>query len=100
MTTGEYVLQLLSHPELFMIVMLAAIYGLIGELSNPGAILPGVVGAIALILVLYMSAILPVNLAGLALIGLAIALVYRGYLCADPWRADLWRHCRLLFSAR
>src|SRR5207245_2411217 len=41
---------------------------------SPGAILPGVVGAIALILALYMAAILPVNIAGLALIGLALAL--------------------------
>jgi len=74
MTTQEKVLQLLSHPELMMILMLVAIYGIIGELSNPGAILPGVVGAIALILVLYMSTILPVNMAGLALIGLAVVL--------------------------
>ena len=74
MTTQERVLQLLSHPELMMILMLVAIYGIIGELSNPGAILPGVVGAIALILVLYMAAILPVNIAGLALIGLAVVL--------------------------
>jgi membrane-bound serine protease (ClpP class) len=43
-------------------------------LSSPGAILPGVVGAIALILVLYMSAILPVNVTGLVLIGLALVL--------------------------
>jgi len=57
-----------------MIVMLAAMYGLIAELSNPGAVLPGVVGAIALILLLYMTAILPVNMAGLALIGLAVVL--------------------------
>jgi membrane-bound serine protease (ClpP class) len=49
-------------------------YGIIGELSNPGAILPGVVGAIALILVLYMATVLPVNVAGLALIGLAVVL--------------------------
>jgi membrane-bound serine protease (ClpP class) len=56
------------------ILMLVAIYGIIGELNNPGAILPGVVGAIALILVFYMSSILPVNVAGLALIGLAVAL--------------------------
>jgi membrane-bound serine protease (ClpP class) len=54
--------------------MLVAMYGIIGELSNPGAILPGVAGAIALILVLYMSSILPVNVTGLVLIGLAIAL--------------------------
>ncbi|HOC55767.1 MAG TPA: nodulation protein NfeD [Verrucomicrobiota bacterium] len=73
-TTQERLLQLLSHPELMMILMLVAIYGIIGELSNPGAILPGVVGAIALILVLYMATILPINTAGLALIGLAIVL--------------------------
>jgi membrane-bound serine protease (ClpP class) len=44
------------------------------RIEHPGAILPGIVGAIALILVLYMSAILPVNVTGLVLIGLAIAL--------------------------
>jgi membrane-bound serine protease (ClpP class) len=74
MTLQERVLQLLSHPELMMILMLVAIYGIIGELSNPGAVLPGVVGAIALILVLYMATILPVSIAGLALIGLAVVL--------------------------
>jgi membrane-bound serine protease (ClpP class) len=57
-----------------LILMLAAIYGIIGELSSPGAILPGVVGAIALILALYMAAVLPINTAGLALIGVAILL--------------------------
>ena len=49
-------------------------YGIIGELSTPGAILPGVAGAIALVLVLYMAAILPINVTGLILIGLAFAL--------------------------
>lgn len=72
MAAREKVFQLLWRPEVMFILMLIAIYGIIGELSNPGAILPGVVGAIALVLVLYMSAILPVNIAGLALIGLAI----------------------------
>ena len=56
------------------VLMLVAIYGLIGEMTTPGAILPGVIGAIALVLALYMSAILPVNVAGLLLIGLAVAL--------------------------
>jgi len=74
MTLRERVLQLLSHPELMMILMLVAIYGIIGELSNPGAVLPGVAGAIALLLVLYMATVLPVNVAGLALIGLAVVL--------------------------
>jgi len=74
MAAREKVFQLLWRPEVMFILMLIAIYGIIGELSNPGAILPGVVGAIALILVLYMSAILPINIAGFALIGLAVAL--------------------------
>jgi len=57
------------------ILMLVAIYGIIGELSNPGAILPGVAGAIALVLMLYMASILPINIAGLALIVLAVGLL-------------------------
>jgi len=56
------------------VLMLIAIYGIIGELTMPGAILPGVVGAIALVLALYMAAILPVNVTGLALIALALIL--------------------------
>jgi membrane-bound serine protease (ClpP class) len=56
------------------VLMLIAIYGIIGELSTPGAILPGVAGVIALVLVLYMAAILPINVTGLILIGLAFAL--------------------------
>jgi membrane-bound serine protease (ClpP class) len=74
MLLRERVFQLLWRPEVMLVLMLAAIYGIIGELSSPGAILPGVVGAIALILALYLAAILPVNIAGLALIGLALIL--------------------------
>jgi membrane-bound serine protease (ClpP class) len=74
MAARERLFQLLWRPEVILILTLAAIYGLIGELSNPGAVLPGVVGAIALVLVLYMSAVLPINLAGLALIGVAVVL--------------------------
>ena len=74
MSLRERVFQMIWRPEVMFVLMLITIYGIIGELSNPGAILPGVVGAIALILLLYMAAILPVNIAGLALVGLAIAL--------------------------
>jgi membrane-bound serine protease (ClpP class) len=74
MSARERVFQLLWRPEVMFILMLIAMYGIIGELSNPGAILPGVAGAIALILALYMAAILPVNLAGVALLVLAIGL--------------------------
>jgi membrane-bound serine protease (ClpP class) len=74
MTAGESFLHLVLRPEVMFILMLVVMYGIIGEMSSPGAILPGVAGAIALILVLYMMAILPVNLAGLALIGLSALL--------------------------
>jgi membrane-bound serine protease (ClpP class) len=74
MNPFEHFSQLFLRPEVMFILMLMVIYGIIGELSSPGAILPGVVGAIALILVLYMSAILPVNVTGLVLIGLALVL--------------------------
>ena len=74
MTSWENFSQMFLRPEIMFILMLMVIYGFMGELSSPGAILPGVVGAIALVLVLYMSAILPVNIAGLVLIGLALLL--------------------------
>ncbi|HRZ46001.1 MAG TPA: nodulation protein NfeD [Candidatus Paceibacterota bacterium] len=74
MLTREKVFQALWRPEIMFLLMLVAIYGILGELSNPGAILPGVAGAIALILVLYMGAVLPIRIAGIALILLAIGL--------------------------
>src|SRR5215217_1367811 len=74
MSPAERVFQKLWRPEVMFILMLIAIYGIIGELSSPGAILPGVVGAIALVLALYLAAILPVNVAGLVLIALAVGL--------------------------
>src|SRR4029077_8716041 len=74
MSPSEHVFQKLWRPEVMFILMLVAIYGIIGDLTTPGAILPGVVGAIALILVLYLAAILPVNVTGLVLIALALML--------------------------
>src|SRR5213596_2958358 len=74
MSPSERVFQKLWRPEVMFILMLIAMYGIIGELSNPGAILPGVVGLIALILALYMASVLPVNTAGVALIVLAVGL--------------------------
>src|ERR1700757_576903 len=74
MSAAEEIFQMLWRPEVMFILMLIAIYGLIGEMTTPGAILPGVIGAIALVLALYMAAILPVNVAGLLLIGLAVGL--------------------------
>jgi membrane-bound serine protease (ClpP class) len=74
MSASEQVFQKLWRPEVMFILMLIAIYGIIGEMTTPGAILPGVVGAIALILALYLAAILPVNVTGLVLIALALML--------------------------
>lgn len=74
MNAWEKFAQLFLRPEVMFVLMLMVIYGIMGELSSPGAILPGVVGAIALLLVLYMSAILPVNITGIVLILLAVAL--------------------------
>jgi membrane-bound serine protease (ClpP class) len=74
MNSWEHFSQLFLRPEVMFILMLMVIYGIIGELSSPGAILPGVVGATALVLVLYMSAVLPVSVTGLVLIGLALLL--------------------------
>ena len=64
-SASEKIFQLLWRPEVMFVLMLVVIYGIIGELSTPGAILPGVAGAIALLLVLYMAAILPINVTGL-----------------------------------
>jgi membrane-bound serine protease (ClpP class) len=74
MSTREKVFQVFWHPEVLMILMLIATFGIMGELSNPGAIFPGVIGAVALILALYLGAVLPVNIAGVALMILAVAL--------------------------
>jgi membrane-bound serine protease (ClpP class) len=74
MTAGEKFFQLFWQPQVMMLLLLVAIYGIIAEMSHPGAIFPGVAGALALILLLYMSATLPLNIAGVALILLAVAL--------------------------
>lgn len=71
---AETLLSFIMRPEVMLILTMIAIYGIIGEVTNPGAIVPGVAGIIALILVLYASASMPINIAGFALIGLAIVL--------------------------
>ncbi|MDX1672652.1 MAG: nodulation protein NfeD [Balneolaceae bacterium] len=71
---SERFLGFILRPEVMLILTLIAIYGIIGEISNPGAIVPGTAGVIALILLLYASAAMPINIAGFALIGLAIIL--------------------------
>lgn len=69
------VLAVLTNPNVAYLLMLAGVYGLLLEGYNPGAILPGVVGAISLLLALYAFQILPVNYAGLGLMILGLALI-------------------------
>jgi membrane-bound serine protease (ClpP class) len=68
-------LSIISNPNIAYILMLVGIYGLIYELSNPGAVLPGIAGAVSLLLALYAFHLLPVNYAGVALILLGLALM-------------------------
>jgi membrane-bound serine protease (ClpP class) len=74
MSTWEKLLDIISDPNIAYILLLLGMYGVLFELYNPGVILPGVVGVIALILAFYSMHTLPVNYAGLALIIFAIIL--------------------------
>ncbi|MBN1447835.1 MAG: nodulation protein NfeD [Bacteroidetes bacterium] len=74
MTFQQEILDILSNPNIAYILMMLGIYGLFFELYNPGAIFPGVVGGICLILAFYSMNTLPVNYAGLALILFGIIL--------------------------
>jgi membrane-bound serine protease (ClpP class) len=67
-------LAVITNPNIAYILLILGFYGLIFELSNPGAILPGIAGGICIILALYGLATLPVNYAGIALILFALIL--------------------------
>ena len=69
------VLLVLTHPTIAYGLLLVGIYGLLLEGYNPGAVLPGVAGALALLLGLYGLQLLEVNYAGLALMALGLGLI-------------------------
>jgi membrane-bound serine protease (ClpP class) len=68
-------LAIITNPNVAYVLMLIGIYGLIFEFSNPGALVPGVAGAICLLLALFAFQVLPVNYAGMALMLLGVALM-------------------------
>lgn len=74
MSSVEKVLGVVSHPNVAYILFLLGLVGLYFEMSSPGAVLPGIVGGIALLLALYAFSVLPVNFAGVALILFAVLL--------------------------
>lgn len=74
MNFQQKILDLLSDPNIAYILLMIGIYGIMFELYNPGAIFPGVIGIISLILAFYSLHTLPINYAGLALIIFAIIL--------------------------
>ena len=74
MNFWEKLLDIISDPNIAYILFLLGLYGLLFELYNPGVILPGIVGVIALVLALYSMHTLPINYAGLALIIFAVIL--------------------------
>jgi|SRR5690625_894226 len=71
---AEVFFSFILRPEIMLILTLVAIYGIVGEITSPGAIVPGMAGAIALVLLLYGVAAMPINVAGFLLIGIALAL--------------------------
>lgn len=74
MTLKQRILSFLSHPNVAYLLMLLGFYGIFFELSSPGALFPGIIGGIAIILAAYALQLLPVNWAGLALMALALVL--------------------------
>ncbi|WP_321395069.1 nodulation protein NfeD [Emcibacter sp.] len=68
-------LTVITNPNIAYVLLMVGVYGLIIEFWNPGTILPGVTGAICLVLALYALQLLPVNYAGLALILLGLILL-------------------------
>ena len=69
------ILSVITDPNVALILMMIGVYGIVFEFMNPGVFVPGIAGAISLLLGLYALAVLPVTIAGVALILLGIGLM-------------------------
>ena len=74
MTARQRLLARIVEPDVFFVLLLVGVLGLYTEFTHPGVILPGVAGAISLVLALFAMHLLPVNVAGLLLLAVALAL--------------------------
>jgi membrane-bound serine protease (ClpP class) len=74
MTGRERFLSWVVDPDVFFILLIVGVLGLYTEFTHPGVFAPGVIGGICLVLALFAMHLLPINVAGLALIALALAL--------------------------
>ena len=68
-------LAVITNPNIAVLLMAVGFYGIIFELANPGALVPGTIGAISMLTGMFALSILPFNYAGLALIGLGLILI-------------------------
>jgi membrane-bound serine protease (ClpP class) len=74
MNWRQAILSLIARPDVMFFLLLGAMAGLGAELSHPGLLFPGIVGTLCLVLFLFASQVIPVNVAGVLLIVAAIAL--------------------------
>jgi len=74
-STRELLLEILSNPNIFYLLFIAGIIGLGIELTNPGVMIPGVLGGIALITALIATSVLPINFGAMLLILVSIAFM-------------------------
>lgn len=74
MSWQEKALHLIAHPNIAYILFMIGVYGVIFEVTHPGAIYPGAVGAVALILAFMSFSVLPINVAGLVLLAGAFVM--------------------------